>query len=93
MFLDSFGNERKVMAHERRTRLTLIRRNEQASKVLEILTQNRDGLTSGQIGMLAGMRLERTILLELKNEGKIRHKKGLSPDGRISLLYVLNNRR
>ena len=81
------------MTDDRRTQLMLIRKNEQASKVLQILSQNRDGLTASQIGSLSGTRLQRTLLLDLKNEGKIRHKKGLSPDGRITLLYVLNEKK
>ena len=80
------------MVADRRTQLMLIRKGEQVNKVLEMLNQNRDGLKANQIGLLSGMRLQRTILLDLKNEGKIRLRKGLSQEGRITLFYVLNEK-
>jgi hypothetical protein len=63
-------------------------KQEQTSKVLRLLAENKNGLTSHQIDKLVGERIRRDILLNLKKEGMIRQKKGMLADGTICSLYV-----
>ena len=63
---------------------------EQARKVLEILRENRIGLTSVQIAHALGGRMRRDLLRRLQKEGKVKQARGLLPDGRIAILYALN---
>jgi hypothetical protein len=67
-------------------------RQEQATKVLRLLEKNKGGLTSFQITNLLGEHMKRSLLQSLQKEGKIKQKKGLSPDGRICSLYILSRR-
>ena len=69
------------------------KRNEQTKKVLEILSDNKNGLTSLQIGMLMGDRMRRDILWRLQKEGKVRQKRGILDNGKIGFVYVLNLRK
>ena len=62
----------------------------QSKKVLEILAENKDGLTSLQIANLLGDRMRGSVLYRLQKEGKIRQKKAILASGRIGLVYVLN---
>jgi hypothetical protein len=64
----------------------------QSKKVLEILAENKDGLTSLQIANLLGDRMRGSVLYRLQKEGKIKQKKAILPSGRIGLVYVLNTR-
>ena len=62
---------------------------QQSIKVLEILQQNTDGLTSLQIGILLGEGIGDSILYRLQKAGKIRQKNALLASG-IGYVYVLN---
>ena len=64
----------------------------QSKKVLEILSENKDGLTSLQIANLLGDRMRGSVLYRLQKEGKIRQKKAILASGRIGLVYVINTR-
>jgi hypothetical protein len=66
----------------------LLRKEQQRQMVLEILRDNRDGLTSSEITMRIGY-LSRTLLLELRDEGKVIQKKGYAKDGKVTYLYAL----
>lgn len=65
------------------------RKKEHISKILQLLQENRAGLTSVQIAILTGTRSPRGLLLELQNQGIIKQRKGIASDGRVALLYVL----
>jgi hypothetical protein len=69
------------------------KRHEQTKRVVEILAENRNGLTSLQIANLLGDRLRRDLLSRLQKEGKIKQKRGMLADGKICFLYVLNQSR
>jgi hypothetical protein len=66
----------------------LLRKEQQRQMVLEILRDNRQGLTSSEITMRIRY-LSRTLLLELRDEGKVIQKKGYSKDGKVTYLYAL----
>jgi hypothetical protein len=68
-------------------------KQEQTSKVLKLLAENKNGLTSHQIDKLVGERIRRDILLNLKKEGVVRQKKGITADGTICMLYVTHTKR
>lgn len=65
------------------------RKREHVNKIIRLLQDNRAGLTSVQIAVATGTRSPRGLLLELRNQGIIRQKKGIASDGRVSFLYVL----
>lgn len=67
-------------------------RQEKIAELISLLERNRDGLTAGQIARLMGGRTARTILLQLRKEGKVRQKRGYSTDGRVSFIYVLDKK-
>ena len=69
------------------------KRHEQTKRVMEILAENRNGLTSLQIANLLGDRLRRDLLSRLQKEGKIRQKRGMMADGKICFLYVLSQNK
>ena len=77
-------------SNDHRTQQMLIRRSEIESKVLDALRENGDGLTSSQIAKLTGMRVRRDILMHLRKAGKVKTRKGISKDGSIAFLYLLN---
>jgi hypothetical protein len=60
--------------------------------VLEILEQNKDGLTALQIVNLLGERMQSGLLSRLQKAGKIKLKKAILPNG-IGIVYVLNMRK
>ena len=68
-------------------------KQEQTIKVLKLLAENKNGLSSQQIDKLVGERFRRDILLNLKKEGVIRQKKGMLADGTICMLYVSHTKR
>jgi hypothetical protein len=75
---------------KRSTQIASLRKKQLEDKVLRILQQNKQGLTSLEIAVLADPRMPRNVLLELQKDGLIKRRKGLSGNGRISVLYVLN---
>ena len=60
--------------------------------MLEILEQNKDGLTALQIVNLLGERMQSGLLSRLQKAGKIKLKKAILPNG-IGIVYVLNMRK
>ena len=68
-------------------------KQEQTIKVLKLLAENKNGLSSQQIDKLVGGRIRRDILLNLKKEGVIRQKKGMLADGTICMLYISQAKR
>ena len=78
------------MASDRSVFLVASKTSQQSRKVIEILGQNKDGLTSLQINNLLGDRMRRGLLLRLQNQGKIRQKKAILAGGKIGIVYVLN---
>lgn len=64
------------------------RRPEQKEKVLEILGK-KNRLTSFEISSLLGTPLSKSILFELRKEGKVVQMKGYAKDGRIAHFYAL----
>ena len=64
--------------------------NKQASRVLEILLENRTGLTSRQIAKHLGGHMRSNLLARLRKEGKVKQTRGLLYDGRVAVIYVLN---
>ena len=73
-----------------RNQLLTTRKQQQKETVIEILSDKKEGLSSSEISSLIGARLARTLLLELRNEGKVRQRKGYTMDGRVSYFYVLS---
>lgn len=65
----------------------------QSIKVIKILEQNKDGLTSHQIATLLGERMRGGLLYRLQKEGKIEQKKAILTNGNIGFVYVLNRRK
>ena len=80
----------RLIVRRRGTEIAAIRKQEQTNKILQILLENKEGLTAVQIAALMGTGLPRNFLLQLQKQGLIRQKRGLGPNGRISFLYVLN---
>jgi hypothetical protein len=79
-----------LIVKRRGTEIAAIRKQEQTNKILQILRENREGLTAVQIATLTGTGLPRDFLLQLQKQGLIKQKRGLGPNGRISFLYVLS---
>ena len=75
-----------------RSRLLLIRKNEDADRVLGVLKENKQGLTSTQVAILTGVPMHRKVLLQLRTNGKIKHRRGIATNGRISILYFLSKK-
>ena len=63
-------------------------KNSRGKTVLEMLRDNREGLTSAEITIHVGY-LARMRLLELREEGKVIQKKGYAKDGKVTYLYAL----
>jgi hypothetical protein len=78
---------------KRSTQIAALRKKQQEENVLRILQQNKQGLTSLEIAVLADPGMPRNLLLELQKGGLIKRRKGLSGNGRISVLYVLNEEK
>ena len=77
-------------AKHQKSQIHELRKQEHVEKVLQILRESKSGLTSFEIAVRAGDRLPRTILTELQKEGRIRQKRGMTSNGRLAFLYVLN---
>lgn len=77
----------------RRSALLELRREELTNRVLQAIMENRDGLTWSQVGLKTGGGLPRSLLTSLQKDGKIKQKKRMLPSGRISHVYVLNDRQ
>jgi hypothetical protein len=60
--------------------------------VLEILEQNKDGLTARQIANRLGDRIQSGMLSRLQKAGKIRLKKAILANG-IGIVYLLNTKK
>jgi len=76
-----------------RPRLSAVSKSfQQSIKILEILEQNRDGLTALQIAIQLGERIQSGLLSRLQRAGKIKHKKAILAKG-IGVIYVLNTKR
>jgi hypothetical protein len=65
---------------------------QQSIKILEILEQNKDGLTALQIANQLGDRIQSGLLSRLQKAGKIKLKKAILAKG-IGVIYVLNTKR
>ena len=72
-----------------RSKLAEIKRKEIANKVIKILHEHKEGLTSVQITILMGDGMPRDLLRQLLKEGLVKQKKGLLSDGRLAVLYAL----
>ena len=64
---------------------------QQSIKILEILEQNKDGLTALQIANQLGDRIQSGLLSRLQKAGKIKLKKAILAKG-IGVIYVLNTK-
>jgi hypothetical protein len=65
---------------------------QQSIKILEILEQNKDGLTALQIANQLGDRIQSGVLSRLQRAGKIKQKKAILAKG-IGVIYVLNTKK
>jgi hypothetical protein len=82
-----------MVSGKRSTQIAVLRKKQQEDKVLQILQQNRQGLTSLEIAILADPRMPKDLLLHLQKNRSIKRRKGLSGNGRVSILYVLNKEK
>lgn len=80
----------QMVTSRRSTEIAAIRQQEQTDKVLRILRENPKGMTSAQIAKNMEAGLPRNLLLELQRKGLIRKTRGLSSEGMIAFLYLLN---
>jgi hypothetical protein len=77
----------------RSTEIAKLNRDDLVSKVTDILQVNKGGLTSLQIMKLMQYSMPRNILSQLQKEGIIRRNRGTSIEGKVTFLYILNDRR
>jgi hypothetical protein len=75
-----------------RSALYELRRQEEVNKVLQVIGDNKDGLTWSEVRFMTGGRLSRTILTRLQKEGKIEQRKKMLPSGTITVAYVLTKK-
>ncbi len=79
------------MQYRNRVReFALMRKEEKMDKILTLLRENPAGLTGVQISVLAGNGRPRDYLFELRRRGLIKQRKGLGPNGRPAIFYILN---
>ena len=67
-----------------------MRREEKMEEILKLLQEHAEGLTGVQIAVLTGTGPHRGYLLELKNRGLVKQRRGTGPNGRLTIIYVLN---
>jgi predicted transcriptional regulator len=77
-----------TMRHK--SKMAEIHRQELKNNVIRILQENKDGLTSVQIAILMDDTMPRNLLTQLKKDGTIKRRKGISSDGRLAFLYSLS---
>lgn len=84
------ANSKSRMSSDRRAvEIARIKKQELTNKVIQLLHQNKGGLTSFQITKLVGDGIPRNFLLQLQKEGIIVQKRGISGDNKVTFIYVL----